>query len=69
MTTTSAIEVSITETSRNVWRVTFDGKVLGDSQGYTEARAADEAMHIVNRETDWCLARGMHSTHVWRPYR
>lgn len=49
--------VGITETSANVWRVTFNGSVLGDSRGYDRAGALAEAKRYVERnggiDGDW----------------
>lgn len=37
------VVISIVETSPDVWRVTFDGAVLGDSFGYARHTAETEA--------------------------
>lgn len=42
--------IGITETSANVWRVTFNGSVLGDSRGHRRAEALAEAMTFVERD-------------------
>ena len=62
-----AEEVSITETSPGVWRVTFDGCVLGDSRGYDHATARREAIRMVEQEQAWALRDGRFATLVWRP--
>jgi hypothetical protein len=61
------VEISIRETSRNVWRVTFNGAVLGDSRGYAYADARREALRLVEQDHADSLARGEHATRVWRP--
>lgn len=45
--------IGITETSRDVWRVTFNGLVLGDSRGYRRAEALAEAKSFVGLDGDW----------------
>lgn len=48
--------IGIAETSKNVWRLTFNGTVLGDSHGYDRARAISEARSFVARnglDGDW----------------
>ena len=45
--------VSITETSRNVWRLTFNGHVLGDSRGYAKASAIRDAREYVAMQNRW----------------
>lgn len=42
--------ISIKETSVNSWRITFDGKVLGDSRGYIKEKAIKEAHRLVAME-------------------
>lgn len=42
--------ISIKETSPDVWRVTFDGKVLGDSRGFDRAGALREARDVVGAD-------------------
>lgn len=44
--------ISIVETSRNVWRVSYDGRVLGDSPGFSKGRAENEARTIAARNDD-----------------
>jgi hypothetical protein len=34
------------------WRLTFNGKILGDSRGYPKARAIEEARKEVRRFPD-----------------
>ena len=41
--------VSIKDYGRNCWRITYNGEVLGDSQGYTKQEVINEAKKIVSR--------------------
>lgn len=45
--------IGIAETSPNVWRLTFDGRVLGDSRGYSKREAQNEANSWVARHPDY----------------
>jgi hypothetical protein len=48
--------VGIKETSPNVFRLSFNGTVLGDSRGYDRNKAISEAKSFVNRnrlDGDW----------------
>jgi hypothetical protein len=45
-------KIGIRETSPNVWRVTYDGKILGDSRGYSRDAAIFEAKAIAARTDD-----------------
>ena len=42
--------IGIKETSPNTWRVTYDGRVLGDSKGYSRVKALEEANKAVAQE-------------------
>ena len=42
--------IGIKETSANVWRLTFDGTVLGDSRGYDKNTATQKARSFVERD-------------------
>jgi hypothetical protein len=50
------VVVSIKETGRDCWRVTYDGSVLGDSRGYRKPEAMEEARKVAARTTR-CLGR------------
>lgn len=50
--------VSIKETSPNVWRVSFNGNVLGDSRGHRKEGAIAEAKKFVADETRWAARDG-----------
>lgn len=45
--------VGIRETSPGTWRLTFDGRVLGDSRGYDKHRAIEEACRTVTRSPQY----------------
>lgn len=45
----ATIRVGIKETSPNVWRVTRNGNVLGDSRGYSRREAEAQARSIASR--------------------
>jgi hypothetical protein len=42
--------VGIQETSKDVWRVSFNGTILGDSRGYRRSEAIAEARKYVERD-------------------
>lgn len=44
--------IGIKETSRDCWRLSFDGCVLGDSRGYRKDRAETEARAWIARHPD-----------------
>lgn len=50
--------VSVVETSRNVWRVAFDGRVRGDSRGYDRQGAIAAAEQAVRDEERWAARDG-----------
>lgn len=60
------VTISIRETSPNVWRLTHDGRVLGDSRGYRKdqaiakarERVASNAYHRTQGDTDLCYQLG-----------
>jgi hypothetical protein len=41
------------ESSPNVWHVTFDGRVPGDSRGFTEAQAMSQAQNLVAKDPEF----------------
>ena len=43
--------VGIEETSPGTFRLTFDGRILGDSRGYGRAEAIEKARAFVARNT------------------
>jgi hypothetical protein len=45
-------KIGIKETSKNSWRVTYDGKILGDSKGYSKEQAIAKAKEIVAQKDD-----------------
>lgn len=47
------VKVGVAETSPGSWRLSFDGKILGDSRGYDKARALREAQAHVDRTRTW----------------
>ncbi len=53
--------VSIKETSKGVWRVSYDGHPLGDSRGYDKARAWAEAQEVVRQELGWATRDRRHA--------
>jgi hypothetical protein len=67
MNVNKVTEISVRETSRNVWRVTFNGAVYGDSRGYAYEDARREAIRLVDQDQAESAARGEHATRVWRP--
>lgn len=60
-------EISIRETSPGSWRITFNGKILGDSRGYDRARAWQVAQEIVRKNHAEAAAECRHATRVLRP--
>lgn len=44
------VTIGIMETAHGVYRVTYNGSILGDSRGYTKAQATTEAKRIVERD-------------------
>ena len=45
-----ARKVSIKQTSKYAWRISFDGMVPGDSRGYDEQGAWNAALKLVSEE-------------------
>ena len=59
--------ISIIETSRNVWRISVDGKALDFSRGYDKPRAWAEATAIVERDHGWAVRDNRPIEKVLRP--
>lgn len=47
------VVVSIKETSRDCWRLSFDGRIRGDSRGYSKEKAQQEAVAYVTKANKW----------------
>ena len=45
------IDIKRDEGRFDIWRVTFNGKVLGDSRGYSKTQAEQEARSLVSSDT------------------
>lgn len=62
-------KIGIIETSKNAWRVTYDGRVLGDGGGYAKAAAIVLAKAIIARpdDGDWRGSEWVHRKNIIDP--
>jgi uncharacterized protein YegP (UPF0339 family) len=62
-------EVSFRRDGPHSWRITHNGRILGDSPGYSRAAAATQAMAIVDADHAMARLEGRQPTKVLRPER
>lgn len=60
-------QISFRRDGPHSWRVTYDGRTLGDSRGYDRAGAFAAACAIVDAEHALARIEGRHSRKVLRP--
>lgn len=63
-------EVSYTKLNMKAYRLTFDGRVLGDSRGYDTAEdAQNAALALVQNDHEQAFADCRECRYVYRPCR
>ena len=59
-------EISYCKTAPDVYRVTYNGSVLGDSRGFSRLQASNEAVRIVKEEQERATKENRFSRYVYR---